>query len=78
MKMKPEHYAQLKQAIQAVQVEGVIQPPMSAKSYLDRNMTAAQWRWDLMYLSDFDTHTVYGYCTDDDIDTALRRITGTN
>ena len=80
MKMQPEHYAQLDQAVQRVQSEN---PSATIQSYLARGLTAMRFRWDLLYATtrlgyfSFDGCALYSYLNDTHIDTALRRITGT-
>ncbi len=80
MKMQSEHYEQLEQAVQRVQSEN---PTETVQSYLGRNFSILQFRWDLLYAAvdkgyvNFDFDALYAYLDDSHIDTALRRITGT-
>jgi hypothetical protein len=84
MKMKPEDYAQLEQAIRKVQAD---YPETMVKDYHNLNLTSKRYRWDMFHiavrrgyfprLSTCDAGSLYDYCNDDHIDTALRRITET-
>jgi hypothetical protein len=74
MKMRPEHYAQLEQAVKSAMAK---QPEITAQVYLDQGMTNMRFRWDAMRAGGWNPCTVYDYCNDNHIDTALRRITGT-
>ena len=82
MKITPDHYATLHTAITRVQAAKLLP---GRNYYVLQNLTAKRWRWDLLwrakrvgYLPDrFIDDTLYGYCDDTHIDTALRRITGT-
>jgi hypothetical protein len=84
MKMKPKDYAQLEQAIRKVQAD---YPDITAEHYRKLDMTAMRFRWDMLNVAvsrDYfprratcDAGSLYDYCNDDHIDTALRRITGT-
>lgn len=83
MKMKPEHFAELEQAIQRVQSE---YPDVTLQSYLDAGRSGKRYRWDLLYCATrrgwfkigdgkgCDGVPLYSYLTDSHIDTALRRI----
>jgi hypothetical protein len=56
-----------------------------ASEYVDQHgLTAERWRWMLLWrakrvgiLRDGFIESLYTYCDDENIDTALRRITGT-
>ncbi len=86
MKIKPEHYAQMEQALQRAQADD---PSMTLQSYLDRDLTPMRFRWDLLwaasrrgYIKIGHAHNgagcpVYDYANDSHIDTALKRITDT-
>lgn len=74
MKMKPEHYAELWKAIQRVLS---LWPEQTLQSYLDRYLTAKRYRSDLLFVATRRSYfKIKGYA-DCDIDTALKRITGT-
>ena len=87
MKIKPEHYDELKQAIERVQSE---YPSHSLESYISAGLTPMRFRWDLLWtaikLGYFQLGDgvgvpgcpLYAYLNDTHIDTALRRITGIN
>lgn len=60
MKMKPEHYAELKEAINAV---GGFLPS-----------TTMRQRWDILWRAPILTGHLYAYLDDDNVDTALRQI----
>jgi hypothetical protein len=81
MKITPDHYRTLCHAIYRSQ-----QGMGTREEYVNQHgLTDKRWRWDLLwrakrvgYLPDrFIDDTLYGYCDDTHIDTALRRITGT-
>jgi hypothetical protein len=83
MKMKSEDYAQLEQAIQKVQSD---QPEVTVERYAARGESAERYRWDALHSAIYKGYFprlhsseggLYSYCNDDNIDTALRRITGT-
>jgi hypothetical protein len=82
MKIDSKHYQQLCHAIYRSQ-----QGMETLAEYTEQHgLTAKRWRWDLLwrakrvgYLPDrFIEDTIYSYANDTHIDTALRRITGTN
>jgi len=75
MKMRPDDYERLTESIQSLLKR---QPEVSVETYLGQGMTAERFRWDALHASGFDTRALYDYLDDDHIDTALRRITGTN
>ena len=80
MKMRSDDYAQLEQAVNRVLSE---LPEISAIGYKSIGLSPMRFRWEALNvaiklgyfprLSD----SLYTYCNDDHIDTALRRITGT-
>ncbi len=80
MKIKPDDYAQLEQAVNRVLAEN---PNVTAQGYASVGLSNMRFRWDAMYMAirlgyfpRLDD-SLYTYCDDDHIDTALRRITGT-
>ncbi len=75
MKMQPEHYEQLRESIQSLLKA---QPKVTVQSHRDLGLTAERFRWDALHASGFDTSVLYDYLDDKHIDTAIRRITGTN
>ena len=75
MKMRPEHYEQLRELIQLLLLA---QPEVSVETYLEQDMTTERFRWDVLHASGFNTRALYDYLDDAHIDAALRRITGTN
>ncbi len=80
MKMKPEDYAQLEQAINRVLAE---HPGITVQGYKGVGLSTMRFRWNIMYMAITRGYfpqlsdSLYTYCNDDHIDTALRRITGT-
>lgn len=83
MKIKPEHYAYMEQALANPKPceKYAHQPLPELENYLAAGMTARRYRWDLSYwtgLSKWICENVYQYANDDHVDTALRKITGTN
>lgn len=85
MKIRPEDYQQLRNAIQAVRA---MYPEETVEAAEKRGWTAKRWRWQLVHVaqrlhllpyftSSDDGFPLYSYLNDDHIDTALRRITGT-
>ena len=75
MKMRPDDYERLRESIQSLLKAW---PEVSVETYLGQGMTAERFRWDALRASGFDTCALYDYLDDNNIDTALRRITGTN
>ena len=77
MKMKPEHFTALQDAIRPI----LSQYPNSLQTYLDNGKTEMRWRWDVFHTACdrklFDRVSLYGYLDDSNIDTALRHATGT-
>lgn len=77
MKIKPEHYETIKDGISKVKfkdLEKRVQEARADSRVKDFNM---RMRWDLFHmaqLTKFACDTLYGYCNDDHIDTALRQI----
>jgi hypothetical protein len=83
MKMRQEDYAQLEQAVNRVLSE---HPEITVQGYTSVGRSAMRFRWDAMraaikrgYFPQLHCNddSLYTYCNDDHIDTALRRITGT-
>lgn len=86
MKIKPEHYELLKQAIEQVQSE---HPDLTVEYYESIGRSAKRYRWDCLWFAGrkgyikigdgkgIDGVPIYEYCNDSHIDTALRKITGT-
>ena len=87
MKIKPEHYTQLENAINRVRNE---LPHSKLEEYLEAGNTAKRYRWDLLWYASRAGFIrivgramggvdcpIYEYANDDHIDTALRKITGT-
>ena len=78
MKIKPEHYATLKEAIRTT----LSQNPTSHEVYRKEGFTEMRFRWDLLWaskvgeqtISRWISDTIYEYANDEHIDTALRRI----
>lgn len=76
MKITQEHYQVLSNAIN----KAVPNIP-SLTEYRAAGMTAKRWRWDLLWAAKIGPwigKNIYPYANDDHIDTALRKITGTN
>lgn len=81
MKIKPEHYAVLKQAVDSV-LERV---PNIRSEYQAKGLSDKRYRWDLLYATKIKIGDgrgmsglpLYEYMDDTHIDTALRAITGT-
>lgn len=72
MKIKPEHFAEIKAAI----LRDAAAPYL--RDYLARGLTEKRWRWDLLNRSvsaAWICANVYPYANDEHIDTALRAIT---
>ncbi len=77
MKMTPEHYSQLKSLIL----------PLAEKYpfelYQKEGLSAERWRWDLLWATRLNGKNFIAavrlsdYLNDNNIDTALRRITNT-
>jgi hypothetical protein len=83
LKIKPEHYEILCDAIKRVQFS---RPHFTLKYYIDNNLgkdNAMRWRWDLLWAAkqlkylptNFVTDTLYKYLDDTHIDSALKAIT---
>ena len=77
MKIKPEHYAHMLEAMGRAQVA---QPTITRAHYAANGIgkdTAKRHRWDLSYaakLTPFMCEHIYPYANDTHIDTALRAI----
>ena len=74
MKIKPEDYRRLSEAISRVLAERGKTFAEMQQSYRNRGLGAMRLRWDLLWLSGFDTNSLYTYLDDAHIDTALRAI----
>lgn len=72
MKIKPEHFKYLKEAVEPLDTD------QRRDVSIALNLTDMRYRWDLTYLlpevSKFIRETLYDYCDDTHIDTALRKI----
>lgn len=79
MKIRPEHYEYLKNAIATfppVQEHGILK---LAREYHEAGLSEVRFRWDLLYslkLSTWISDNLYPYLHDPHIDTALRKIVG--
>ena len=74
MKIKPEHYQALKEAVDNVLQA---QPEITVDVYLAKGRTAERFRWDALWARGFRIPGEwYKYLNDNHIDTALRKITG--
>lgn len=79
MKITPADYGTLHMAITRVRAAKLMP---ERNYYVLQNLTDRRWRWDLLwrakregFLPDrFIEDTLYGYCDDTHVDTALRRI----
>lgn len=76
MRMKPEHVADLKAAIQPYdtperRARYIAGDFPRADTTRDKDM---RYRWDLVYAAQYNCTIFYGYLNDDHIDTALRSI----
>ena len=71
MKMKPEHFAILQDAVAKLDTAD------KRKAYADYELSARRYRWDLLYASgvlEAMSQPLYLYLNDSHIDTALRKI----
>lgn len=76
MKMKPEHFQQMKEAFAVLDTEvlreayrkGTFKRADAVKD-LDK-----RYRWDLFYAAALPVQELYAYLNDDHIDTALRKL----
>lgn len=71
MKMKPEHFAILQDAVAKLDTAD------KRKAYAARGLSARRYRWDLLYASgvlEAMSQPLYLYLNDSHIDTALRKI----
>jgi hypothetical protein len=77
MKIKPEHYAVMLDAMRTAQAKV---PHMTRQWYVDKGIgqdPAMQHRWDLFHSGESSTlllDALYTYADDTHIDTALRKI----
>ena len=78
MKITPEHYEQMRNAISLVRAAGAW-PEFS--HYQSQGLTHKRWRWDLLWYATktqlperYIVDTLYPYCDDTHIDTALKKI----
>ena len=77
MKIKPEHYAHMKNAIAALPREKVLLHKEALKDDPRVKDLEMRFRWDLQYaakLSPWVSETLYSYLNDTHIDTAMRSI----
>ena len=77
MKITQEHYDTMREAIN----QAIHEYPSIKQQFDTGQISAKRYRWDLSYaarLTPWICENVYPYANDDHIDTALRRITGTN
>ena len=75
MKMRPEHYEYLKTAISTV----IDKNPTTYEFYKAQGLSDMRYRWDLFHAAKLDRdfmNALYEYLNDDQIDTALKAITG--
>ena len=70
MKIKPEHYKELKDLITPI----LKQNPTIEQDYKNTGLTDTMFRWRLLWFSNFDTRVLYKYLNDAHIETALKSI----
>lgn len=77
MKIKPEHYAELKNLISEIDIDAV----KAHKALNQGKDKAMRFRWDLFFMTDrmkrlklFTADGIYKYANDGHVDTALRKI----
>jgi hypothetical protein len=79
MKIRDEHYAVLEAAVKQV----LEAHPGVVERYLNQGLSSMRLRWDLLWASEkhlpkyWITQTLYPYLSDPHIDSAMKRITGT-
>ncbi len=74
MKIKPEHYAHIRDAM-ALALKS--NQGISTATYEAQGLTAKRFRWDLFWtakLSQWVSDNVYKYANDEHLDTALKAI----
>lgn len=72
MKLKPEHYDHIREAVRAADAAF----PSIRKQFELGRISAKRFRWDLLWASrssSWISENIYPYANDDHIDTALRR-----
>jgi hypothetical protein len=77
MKIKPEHYEYIKQAIEALPRDRVLAHKEALKNDARVKDLDKRFRWDLLFASQSSVYiadTLYNYMDDKHIDTALRAI----
>lgn len=75
MKLKPEHYAHIRDSIKAAVEKHNL--PKEEVYTVQNNLSSKRYRWDLLWaakLSVWISDNIYSYANDDHIDTALRNI----
>ena len=82
MKMKPEHYKHIETQILDICFDNdvVAMEQCRVMAYERQGLTNKRFRWDLLYMAGLSTwicDNLYTYLDDDQIDTALRKITNT-
>ena len=74
MKIKPEDYRRLSEAIGRVLAERGKTFAEIQQAYRNRGLGAMRLRWDLLWMSGFNINSLYTYLDDAHIDTALRAV----
>lgn len=72
MKMKKEHYEQIKTAMEKV----MAREPDSKEKYKKANLSKTRYAWDAFHITCFSSNVLYEYLNDDHITTALLKIVG--
>ena len=70
LKIKKEHYISLQQSINLC----LEKRPNLRKEYINNGLSDERFRWDVLWLSGFNTSILYDYLNDTHIDTALKHI----
>jgi len=76
MKIKPENFNKLKNAIEGILTKN----PNMLQHYQELGYSTMRYRWDLYHAVNINNYmgaNLYKYLNDDNIDSALRKITGT-
>lgn len=78
MKMHPDHFEQLSKAVNQV----IHDNPDALQNYKNGGLSMMRYRWDMYHLACWVdkyhlANQLYQYCNDENIDTALRKITNT-
>ena len=73
MKMTMKDFIEMKEACEKV----IKDNPGIQEEYRKQGLSNMRFRWDVLWVSTFQTSSVYHYLNDDHIDTALRMITKT-